>query len=141
MQQDTAGAFKAVTVDNDYTDILPSANVKFDFGDGKVLRLGVAKVIARPPLDELRASRTLATGRPTPAAAAIRTLKPFEAWQLDASAEWYFRDEALVGRVLLLQGRRLLHRLEADARSPTAARPTRWPARPTAAAATSRAWN
>ncbi len=38
--------FSAVTVDNDYTDILPSANVKFDFGDGKVVRLGLAKVVA-----------------------------------------------------------------------------------------------
>lgn len=95
-QQDTAGAFNAVTVDNDYTDILPSANAKFDFGDGKVFRLGLAKVIARPPLDELRASRTLANWSPWTGSAGNPTLKPFEAWQLDASAEWYFRPEALV---------------------------------------------
>jgi TonB-dependent receptor len=96
MQQDTASAFKAVTVDNDYTDILPSANAKFDFGDGKVFRLGLAKVIARPPLDELRASRTLANWSPWTGSAGNPKLKPFEAWQLDASAEWYFRPEALV---------------------------------------------
>ncbi len=95
-QQDTAGAFKAVTVDNDYTDVLPSANAKFDFGDGKVFRLGLAKVIARPPLDELRASRTLANWSPWTGSAGNPTLKPFEAWQLDASAEWYFRPEALI---------------------------------------------
>ena len=95
-QQDTASVFKAVTVDNDYTDILPSANAKFDFGDGKVLRLGLAKVIARPPLDELRASRTLANWSPWTGSAGNPKLKPFEAWQLDASAEWYFRPEALI---------------------------------------------
>jgi iron complex outermembrane receptor protein len=95
-QQDTASAFKAVTVDNDYTDVLPSANAKFDFGDGKVLRLGLAKVIARPPLDELRASRTLANWSPWTGSAGNPKLKPFEAWQLDASAEYYFRPEALV---------------------------------------------
>lgn len=96
MQQDTASAFSAVTVDNDYTDFLPSANAKLDFGDGKVLRVGLAKVIARPPLDELRASRTLANWAPWTGSAGNPTLKPFEAWQLDASAEWYFRPEALV---------------------------------------------
>ncbi|KQZ06087.1 TonB-dependent receptor [Caulobacter sp. Root1455] len=95
MQQDTAGAFKAVTVDDDYTELLPSANAKFDFGDGKVFRLGLAKVIARPPLDELRASRTLANWAPWTGSAGNPHLKPFEAWQLDASAEWYFRPEAL----------------------------------------------
>jgi TonB-dependent receptor len=96
MQQDTASAFSAVTVDNDYTDFLPSANAKLDFGDGKVLRFGLAKVIARPPLDELRASRTLANWAPWTGSAGNPKLKPFEAWQLDASAEWYFRPEALV---------------------------------------------
>ena len=96
MQQDTASAFKAVTVDNKYTDLLPSANAKLDFGDGKIIRLGVAKVIARPPLDELRASRTLANWAPWTGSAGNPKLKPFEAIQFDASAEYYFRPEALV---------------------------------------------
>jgi TonB-dependent receptor len=95
-QQNTASAFTAVTVDNKYTDLLPSANAKFDFGDGKLFRLGVAKVIARPPLDELRASRTLANWSPWTGSAGNPKLKPFEAIQFDASAEYYFRPEALV---------------------------------------------
>ncbi|CAN5517251.1 TonB-dependent receptor [soil metagenome] len=96
MQQDTNGNFAAVTRGNDYTDILPSANAKFDFGDGKVARLGVAKVIARPPLDELRASRSLANYAPYTGSAGNPDLAPFEAWQFDASAEYYFRPEALI---------------------------------------------
>jgi len=92
----STGVLGPVTVDNDYTDILPSANAKLDFGDGKVFRLGLAKVIARPPLDELRASRTLSTTPPYTGSGGNPNLKPFEAWQLDASAEWYFRPEALL---------------------------------------------
>jgi TonB-dependent receptor len=93
---DTTGAFAGVRVNNDYTDFLPSANAKFDFGDGKVIRLGLAKVVARPPLDELRASRTLTTWSPYTGSAGNPKLKPFEAVQFDASAEWYFRPESLI---------------------------------------------
>ena len=93
---DTTGAVASVVVGSQYTDFLPSANAKFDFGDGKVLRLGLAKVIARPPLDELRASRTLTTWSPYTGSAGNPKLDPFEAVQLDASAEWYFRPEALI---------------------------------------------
>lgn len=96
LQQNTASAFVPATVDNDYTDFLPSANAKLDFGGGKVVRLGLAKVIARPPLDELRASRSLSNWAPWTGSAGNPKLKPFEATQFDASAEYYFRPEALV---------------------------------------------
>ncbi|MCK5910592.1 MAG: TonB-dependent receptor [Caulobacter sp.] len=96
LQQDTASAFVPANVDNDYTDFLPSANAKLDFGGGKVVRLGLAKVIARPPLDELRASRSLSNWAPWTGSAGNPKLKPFEATQFDASAEYYFRPEALV---------------------------------------------
>lgn len=96
LQQNTASAFVPATVSNDYTDVLPSANAKLDFGGGKVLRLGLAKVIARPPLDELRASRSLSNWSPWTGSAGNPKLKPFEATQFDASAEYYFRPEALV---------------------------------------------
>ena len=96
LQQNTASAFVAATVSNDYTDFLPSANAKLDFGGGKVVRLGLAKVIARPPLDELRASRSLSNWSPWTGSAGNPNLKPFEATQFDASAEYYFRPEALV---------------------------------------------
>lgn len=88
--------FSAVTIDNDYTDVLPSANVKFDFGGGKIARLGLAQVVARPPLDELRAGLTLTTWAPYTGSGGNPELKPFKAVQFDASAEWYFRDEALL---------------------------------------------
>lgn len=91
-----ASTFSAVTVDNDYTDVLPSANAKFDFGEGKVVRVGLAQVVARPPLDELRASKTLSTWAPYTGSGGNPDLKPFKAIQFDLSGEWYFRPEALV---------------------------------------------
>ncbi|MGK6319454.1 TonB-dependent receptor [Sphingomonas sp. DT-204] len=95
-QQDAiSGTFTPVSVEDDYTRVLPSANVRFDFGGGKVLRLGAAKVIARPPLDELRASRTLTQWQPYTGSGGNPNLKPFEAWQFDASFEYYFRPESL----------------------------------------------
>ncbi len=96
-QQDPgASTFTAVSEGNDYTDVLPSANIKLDFNEGRVLRFGLAQVVARPPLDELRASRTLTTWSPYTGSAGNPDLKPFKAVQFDASAEWYFRPEALV---------------------------------------------
>jgi iron complex outermembrane receptor protein len=39
-----------------YTDILPSLNLMTDFGSAGVLRFGLARVMARPKVDDLRAS-------------------------------------------------------------------------------------
>ena len=96
-QQTGASALAPVTIEHDYTDVLPSANVNFNLTDTTILRFGVAKVVARPPLDELRASRTLTNWLPYTGNAGNPNLEPFEATQFDASYEWYFRDEALLG--------------------------------------------
>ena len=90
-----ASTFSASSIDNSYVDALPSANLKFDFDNGRVARLGLSRVVARPPLDELRASRTLTTWSPYTGSAGNPDLKPFEATQFDASYEYYFRPEAL----------------------------------------------
>jgi iron complex outermembrane receptor protein len=90
-----ASALVAARIKHDYTQVLPSANLKLDFDGGKVVRLGLAKVVARPPLDELRASRTLTSWEPYTGSAGNPQLDPFKAVQFDASAEWYFRPESL----------------------------------------------
>ncbi len=46
----------AVNVRKSYTDVLPSLNLIYDLGGGHRLRLAAAKVLARPRMDELRAS-------------------------------------------------------------------------------------
>jgi iron complex outermembrane receptor protein len=95
-QQDAiSGAFSPIEVEDGYTRVLPSANLKLDFGEGQILRFGAAKVIARPPLDELRASRTLTQWQPYTGNAGNPNLKPFEAIQLDAAYEMYFHADSL----------------------------------------------
>jgi TonB-dependent receptor len=83
-----------------YFKALPSLNLNFDLTDTFKLRAGVARVMSRPPLDELRASQNLAQNSPTQAALNSGTagnpyLKPFMATQADLSLEWYFHKDAL----------------------------------------------
>ncbi len=96
-QASGASALAPVSTKNNYSEVLPSANVNFSLTDSTLLRFGVARVIARPPLDELRASRTLTDWQPYTGNAGNPDLKPFKANQFDASYEWYFHDEALLG--------------------------------------------
>ncbi|PPU78168.1 MULTISPECIES: TonB-dependent receptor [Xanthomonas] len=82
-----------------YTDVLPSATLNFLIDEQRILRMAVAKVIARPPLDELRTGRRLddpnvTVGQLT-GSGGNPQLDPFRATQLDVSYEWYFHKEAL----------------------------------------------
>ncbi|AUJ13308.1 TonB-dependent receptor [Xanthomonas oryzae pv. oryzae] len=83
----------------EYTDVLPSATLNFLIDDQRILRFAVAKVIARPPLDELRTGRRL--DDPTVTVGQLTgnggnpQLDPFKATQVDVSYEWYFHTEAL----------------------------------------------
>ncbi|WP_417318775.1 TonB-dependent receptor [Emcibacter sp.] len=85
-----------VNVKNDYSKVLPSLNLNFHLTEDKIIRAGVARAIARPPLDELRAGRLLNTTTEVPTGSGGNpTLEPFEATQFDLAFEWYFHDEAL----------------------------------------------
>ncbi|SFF85491.1 TonB-dependent receptor [Novosphingobium sp. CF614] len=81
-----------------YFRALPSLNVNFDLTEQVKLRAGVARVISRPPLDELRASRSLSYYPPSYLAGSggNPNLKPFMATQGDLSLEWYFGKDALL---------------------------------------------
>jgi len=91
------GALAPVNISNDYTEFLPSINFTFNLSDETLLRLGFARVISRPPLDELRASRQLWNTSPPPTGSGGNPLlNPFLANQLDVSYEYYFAKESLV---------------------------------------------
>ena len=80
-----------VRFEKDYTDILPSANFALDITDELVSRLSVAKVITRPSLADLAPRLTLnSSDRIFTAVGGNPNLEPFEAWQYDATLEWYF---------------------------------------------------
>jgi iron complex outermembrane receptor protein len=83
-----------VTVDNEYTDTLPSFNVAIEPTSNMVLRFGAAQVISRPSLGALTpggavsgTAYTVNYGNPF--------LDPFRANNFDVSAEWYFEDDSL----------------------------------------------
>jgi iron complex outermembrane recepter protein len=88
--QFTFGPPVPVSVKNEYTDILPSANVKLDVNDETVLRFAVSKTVTRPTLTSLGTDNTY-QGRTTAALSGGGNplLKPFKSWNFDLSAEYY----------------------------------------------------
>ncbi|NJM35065.1 MAG: TonB-dependent receptor, partial [Rhodomicrobium sp.] len=98
---------RSQSIDNVYSDFLPSASVNLHPAEDWVVRLGAARVIARTPLDELRAGGTIGAlsdleiatpDTPVPTIFGGNgnpLLDPFAANQFDVSLEWYFADEAL----------------------------------------------
>ncbi|TWB82332.1 TonB-dependent receptor [Nitrospirillum amazonense] len=96
-QSVNGGPYTPVSVGNSYTEPLPSLNMNFQVAPDQTLRLGLSQAISRPPLDELRASRSLDTTGNTPTGSGGNPkLQPYKAKQIDLSYEWYFRPEALV---------------------------------------------
>ena len=83
-----------------YTDVLPSLNLATEIGSSGVLRFALARVMARPKVDDLRASssfsydatRGILTGN-----GGNPDLKPFRANAIDLSYEKYFGTKAYFG--------------------------------------------
>ena len=104
----TNGAPLLTTVEHDYSDTLPSLNLSLDLTDDIVLRLGAAKVMARPngsgqtgglgilvpgsAVSITGANKTVTAGNPL--------LDPYRAKSYDLSAEWYFSKGALLSAAL-----------------------------------------
>jgi iron complex outermembrane recepter protein len=80
-----------------YDDVLPSLNLAFGLGNDQTLRLGLARQVARPRVDEMRASLDFgidnATGKPGGSGGNPR-LDPWRANAFDLSYEKYFGTKA-----------------------------------------------
>jgi len=79
--------------DAEYTYGLPSANFVWHFTDQLQLRLGAAKTMARPSVEQLAPTSTTASvawGDFTQVYGGNAELKPYRAKQYDASLEWYY---------------------------------------------------
>lgn len=87
-----------------YTDLLPSLNLVYDLGGGHTLRFAAAKVMARPRIEDMRASFTPGFGNPcggSPPCVPGQTVNPWSAtggnpqiepWRakaVDIAYEWY----------------------------------------------------
>jgi TonB-dependent receptor len=108
------GAWSPNHYEDSYQDVLPSLNLRLKLNDEVQFRFAASKAIARPSLDQLMANVTLGGDIQTtylppdpndpnapqvPAAEVVTSfngsggnplLRPMEATQFDAAAEWYF---------------------------------------------------
>jgi len=91
------GVNTEVEAKRDYNDTLPSLNVVAELAPDFLLRLGAAKVMARPGLGSLTpgvtvsvsgGARTVKGGNPN--------LDPIRATTYDLAAEWYFQESSLL---------------------------------------------
>lgn len=83
----------------EYGDFLPSATFNFDLTNSLKLRLGAARTLTRARMDQLNASYNAGIAN-TPPAAGFNSifsggggnpdLRPYRAWSVDASLEYYF---------------------------------------------------
>lgn len=106
-QAEFARVFTGETVDDsadiEFDNWLPSFNILFDFGGGRLLRGAISKGISRPDLSafatgggigdntgNLRAGGTLESGPLFTIGTGNRLLRPIESWNFDLSYEWYF---------------------------------------------------
>lgn len=87
-----SGVTTPVEFTSDYNDFLPSANFALNITDALITRVALAKVITRPDLQDLAPRLTFNSGEVLTATGGNPNLKPFEAWQYDATLEWYIND-------------------------------------------------
>ena len=94
----------SVTDGKSYTDVLPSLNLVFGLSDDQTLRMALAKQVARPRVDQLRASTEFGVGD-VPNSAGIRKpgasggnpqVDPWRATAFDISYEKYFGTKAYI---------------------------------------------
>jgi len=87
-----------VEQDGDYDFVLPSANLTWHFTEDLQLRVGLAKTMARPPVDKLAPTNTTASvswGEFTQVYGGNVALQPYSARQADISLEWYFAENSI----------------------------------------------
>nr|WP_295110734.1 TonB-dependent receptor [uncultured Caulobacter sp.] len=91
---------RPVSFARSYGNWLPSFNLAAEVTDDFQMHFAASKVITRPALADIAPRLSTATSTQLTAAGGNPDLKPFEAWQYDATAEWYFApSSALIGGV------------------------------------------
>ncbi|WP_058048869.1 TonB-dependent receptor [Janthinobacterium sp. Ant5-2-1] len=94
-QENIFGIYTPTVVKHSYTDVLPSANIKFDLSKDLVARAAVAKTMARADYSALvgavNLNDQLLTGT-----GGNPDLKPIRSTNYDATLEWYFAPKAML---------------------------------------------
>lgn len=100
-----------VTVSRDYWDFLPSFNLKWQPTDELLFRFSAARTITRPNLSNISPTTT-ANGVNLTVTQNNPYLDPFRANNLDATAEWYFSKDGLIGASFFYKNLKSLIRQE-----------------------------
>lgn len=95
------GPYLQQETDNNYTNVLPSGNLKIDITPDLIGRLAAAETLGRPDYSALAGSNTVTIAPLTPAGLGSASggnpnLKPIRADNYDAGLEWYFQPQALL---------------------------------------------
>jgi len=83
-----------LSISNDYSELLPSVNLQFEFSDELIVRLSLAEVMARAEIDKLSTQIDTAPstwGEYTINKLGNPDLTPVTAEQIDLSIEWYYQ--------------------------------------------------
>lgn len=92
------GASTPVTISNNYTNFLPSVNIKLDVAEDKIVRLAATKTVTRPTLTALGVANSFAGRANAPTSTGGNPLlEAFESTNLDASFEWYVDELSFFG--------------------------------------------
>jgi len=97
-----------------YNQLLPSFNLVYDAGSDVVLRLAGAKVMAWAPYNQLVHNTFLNDAGLTGSGGNAR-LDPYESYNFNFSAEWYFADQAMLAGSVFFK--RVLNYISTDART------------------------
>ena len=82
-----------ISATNSYDDVLPSANLRFEFSERLVGRASVFRSVVRPRVEEVAFRVELEDGE---AAIGNPDLDPFRAWNVDASLAYYPTDLSVI---------------------------------------------
>lgn len=103
MKQKIAGFTQAgatvtpLVVENDYTDIFPSVNARFDLGKDVVLRGAMQRGVARPSFGAIRTGASINdTSSPGTVSGGNPRLKPEYTWGADVSFEYYLSSDSVL---------------------------------------------
>jgi iron complex outermembrane receptor protein len=95
----TVPAAGPIKIDRDYTDVLPSLNLKLNVTDDFIARLAVSRTMSRPTLTQISPSVS-ASGPGQTITANNPYLDPFRSKNVDLSGEWYFAQGGLLAGTL-----------------------------------------
>lgn len=87
-----------ISIENEYSNLLPSLNAKFEIEEDMLLRFAYSETLTRPTMSSMRPVTNIGTTRPDIllASGGNPNLEPFLSANWDASFEWYYGDASAV---------------------------------------------